>query len=212
MKTHGKFVLFNFSEFTSWLESLKVKREIRLIQNHHTFQPDYKAFAKLPDHFHWLFSMESFQMLNGFSEIAQQLTTFPDGMIGVGRSFDTIPAGIKGANQFGVCMEHLGNFDVGGDVMTEKQKELIVQLNAVLCRKFGLVPGSDTIIYHHWYDIVTGKRVPANAGNSGNVKTCPGTNFFGGNGVGDCEREFIPLVKAVMLTSAHPNVVIPAAQ
>ena len=194
MRQKGKFLLFDFQEFASWLNDLEVNRQIRLIQNHHTWQPDYAAFWKLPDHFHWMESMENFQMVNGFAEIAQQLTTFPDGRIATGRLFDAIPAGIKGANQYGVCLEHLGNFDA--HAMTPAHSEVIVKLNAELCRKFSLEINTDTIVYHHWWDIVTGQRT----NGSGTVKTCPGTNFFGGNSVQDCEANFIPLVQRALLT------------
>jgi hypothetical protein len=206
MHQKGKFLLFDFSEFAAWLDDLEVNRTVRLIQNHHTWQPDYAAFQKLPDHFHWMESMENYQKQNGFAEIAQQLTTFPDGKIAVGRSFDTIPAGIKGANQYGVCIEHLGNFDAGADAMTPAQIDVIVMLNAALCRKFSLEIDTNGIVYHHWWDIVTGLRW-ATAGEasqrtngSGTVKSCPGTNFFGGNSLQACESNFIPLIKSAMLT------------
>jgi len=195
MTQKGKFLLFDFPEFSTWLNDLHVNREILLIQNHHTWQPDYTAFQKLPDHFHWMESMENFQKLNGFAEIAQQLTTFPDGMIAVGRSFDTIPAGIKGANRYGVCIEHLGNFDIGADAMTPEHSDVIVKVNGELCRKFSLEIDTNTIVYHHWWDIVQGQRT----NGAGTVKSCPGTNFFGGNSLEACEANFIPLVESAVL-------------
>ena len=199
MNQKGKFMLFDFQKFAGWLNELEVNREIRLIQNHHTWQPDYAAFQKLPDHFHWMTSMENFQKLNGFAGIAQQLTTFPDGKIAVGRSFDRIPAGVKGANQYGVCIEHLGNFDIGADLMTTVHRRVIVELNAALCRKFSLELNIDSIVYHHWWDIVTGQRT----NGSGTVKSCPGTNFFGGNTPEACELTFIPLIKSALLTPQY---------
>ncbi len=194
MKTKGKFIILSLIEFETWLHGLEVHRTIKLIQNHHTFQPDYAAWRKLPDYFHWLQSMEDFQKGNGFSEIAQQFTSFPDGSIGVGRAMDTIPAGIKGANSFGVCIEHMGNFDIGGDQIAPEHATTIVKMNALLCKKFALVPSIDSIQYHHWWDIITGQRT----NGTGTVKTCPGTNFFGGNTVESCEKNFIPLVKNLL--------------
>lgn len=188
--TKGKFILFDLPAFQTWLTDLKVTRRIGLIQQHHTWQPDYTAWQKLPDHFHWLESMEQFQMLNGFSQIAQNLTSFPDGTIAVGRPFDIIPAGIKGCNQYGICIEHLGNFDLGNDVMTDPHKETIIKMNTALLLKFGLVPSTDTIQFHHWWDIITGQRT----NGTGTVKSCPGTNFFGGNKVEDAQLHFIPLL------------------
>ena len=197
MKQKGKFSLFDFSEFCQWFEGLQVKRAINIIQNHHTWLPDYVAFRLLPDHFHWLESMENFQVTqNGFAQIAQNFTTFPDGTIAVCRPLDVIPAGIKGANQYGVCIEHLGNFDTGKDTMTEDHKNTIVKLNALLCKKFSVHINTTDIVYHHWYDIITGKRTDG----TGTVKTCPGTNFFGGNSVQNCNDNFLPLVTKALQT------------
>jgi hypothetical protein len=192
MKQQGKFLLFDVSEFDSWLKGLQLKRKITLIQNHHTWLPNYATFDKIGDHFKMLASMEKSHLERGFSEIAQNLTTFPDGTIAVCRSFETIPAGIKGANQFGICMEHVGNFDAGGDTMRAAHRTSIIKVNTLLCKKFGLTPSTDTVVYHHWYDLTTGKRVPD---GSPNTKTCPGTNFFGGNTTASCKTNFIPLLK-----------------
>jgi hypothetical protein len=74
--------------------------------------------------------------------------------------------------------------------MSDEHKTVIPKINALLCKKFNLQPNSDTIVYHHWYDLDTGER---NNGE-GKTKSCPGTNFFGGNKVADAEANFIPLV------------------
>jgi uncharacterized protein YgiM (DUF1202 family) len=110
---------------------------------------------------------------------------------------NTIPAGIKGANQTGICIEHVGNFNIDGDVMTEEHKETIIGINALLCNKFGLKPSTDSILYHHWYDLNTAQRT----NGTGSTKTCPGTNFFGGNKVEDCQKNFIPLVENAVATT-----------
>lgn len=195
MKTKGKFTVLSLIEFEQWLNGLEVHRQIKLIQNHHTFLPDYNSWRKLPDYFHWLQSMEDFQVNNnGFAQIAQNFTSFPDGSIAICRPVDIIPAGIKGANQFGICIEHFGNFDKGGDQMAPEHASAIVKMNALLCHKFNLAPSTDTIVYHHWYDLITGQRT----NGSGTVKTCPGTNFFEGNTVEDCSNNFIPKVKNLL--------------
>lgn len=74
--------------------------------------------------------------------------------------------------------------------MTDEHKETIVFLNAILCKRFHLPPNDQTILYHHWFDLNTGKRTDG----SGSTKTCPGTNFFGGNTVEAANQHFIPLV------------------
>ncbi len=197
MKQKGKFLLMTIAEFETWLDGLETERHIGLVQNHHTWIPDYKTFARKPDnHFGLLEAMEQAHHDRGFSQIAQNLTTFPDGMVAVCRPFDVVPAGIKGANTNGICIENIGNFDKDHDVMTRQQADTIVKVNALLCRKFDLIPSTDTVVYHHWYDLTTGKRVAE--GPHTNTKTCPGTDFFGGNTIQACEANFIPRVMDAM--------------
>ncbi len=191
MKIQGKFMLFTLEEFAKFLADTTFKRKVNVIQNHHTYIPGYKQF-KGSNHFAIVEGMENYHKTNnGWSEIAQNITTFPDGTIMICRGLEKIPAGIKGANQYGICIEHIGNFDKGGDQMTEEHKRTIVGLNALLCKEFNLTPNKDTVVYHYWYDLNTGARL--NGG--GATKSCPGTNFFGGNKVEDAEKSFIPLIK-----------------
>jgi hypothetical protein len=190
-------------EFETWLLNRSFNRVIRVIQNHHTFIPNYGHFKK-NGYEKLLKGMEASHLERGFAEIAQNITTFPDGTIAICRSIEKIPAGIKGANANGICIEHVGNFDQGGDEMTPEHKDTIVRLNALLCRKFNLPVNTSSIIYHHWYDLNTGKRTDG----SGSTKTCPGTNFFGGNTVAACEANFIPLINAASQATALPGTVV----
>lgn len=200
MRKQGKFLLFDtVAEYAASLDTTIVTRRVVLVQNHHTFIPNYSHFRG-NNHFALLQGMENAHLERGFAEIAQNLTTFPDGTVAVCRSMDKIPAGIKGANTGGICMEHTGNFDVGGDTMSAEQRETIVQLNAALCRKFALSPNTNTIVYHHWYDLNTGERT----NGTGTTKTCPGTAFFGGNTVADAAAHFVPLVAAVLGVDPPP--------
>jgi hypothetical protein len=185
----GKFTLFDLNDFAAFLKTLTVHRTINLIQDHHTFIPSYKDFNG-NNHFERLRAMEEAHLQRGFSEIAQNLTIFPDGTVAVCRAFDTAPAGIKGANIHGLCLENLGDFDVGKDTMTAAQQDAILQVNALLCQKFNLMPSTESIVYHHWFDLDTGQRT----NGRGNTKTCPGTGFFGGNTVSSAQANFIPLI------------------
>jgi len=190
MKKNGTFLLMDSIEFSGWLTDFKANRVIKIIQNHHTYQPDHKGFNG-KNHFTLLQGMENYHVKNcGYAAIAQNLTTFPDGMIAVCRNLNMIPAGIKGANQTGICIEHLGNFDSGKDIMTPEHHETILMLNALLCRKFNLIPDKNSVVYHHWYDLKTGKRT----NGSGITKSCPGTAFFGGNTTESAELNFYPLI------------------
>ena len=187
----GKFILFDLPEFSDWLNETDVNRVINLVQNHHTWSPSYQHFDG-NNHFKLLNGMEYAHLERGFSEIGQNLTTFPDGTVAVCRSLDKIPAGIKGANTSAICIENVGNFDHGGDTMFDAHREGITRLNACLCKRFNLPPDVDTIIYHHWYDLITGERT----NGIGTTKSCPGTSFFNGNSVADAETHFIPLIQA----------------
>lgn len=203
MQKKGKFLLFNIDEFEQWLLENRFNRLIKLIQNHHAFIPGYEHF-KGNNHFSLLEGMERTHIERGFAEIAQNLTTFPDGAVAVCRPIDKIPAGIKGANQTGICIEHLGNFDIGGDKMSDTHRENIVKINALLCMEFNLTPDSDSIIYHHWYDLNSGQRT----NGIGNTKSCPGTFFFGGNSVEAATTNFIPLIDKALssFVSQKPSI------
>lgn len=72
---------------------------------------------------------------NGWSDIGQHFTIFPDGLILTGRNPENTPACIYGQNANSICIENLGNFDHGADVMTTVQKEAIISVTAILCMK-----------------------------------------------------------------------------
>lgn len=183
------FMVIPIAQFESWLISQKVSRLIKLIQIHHTWKPNYSSFQH-SDHKSLLKSMEKSHLERGFTAIAQHFTIFPDGQIGTGRPLNQVPAGIKGANQNGICIEIIGNFDHGGDILNDIQSESIIKVTTLLCKKFNLVPSDSTIVYHHWYDLNSGVRT----NGEGTTKTCPGTNFFGGNTVADFNEHFLPVI------------------
>lgn len=190
-QTQNQFILMNTTAFAEWLENQKISRKIKRIQNHHTWKPDYADFNG-NNHFRLLEGMKRSHLKRGFSDIAQNITTFPDGTLAICRPLTKNPAGIKGANTGGICIEHVGNFDGEGDTMSKAHKNTIIDLNALLCIKFNLNPDTGSIVYHHWWDLNTGKRTDG----GGATKSCPGTGFFGGNKVEDAQKHFIPLIKA----------------
>lgn len=191
MKALGKFILLDLEEFEGWLYMQNIVRKIRLIQHHHTYIPAYKHF-KNGNHFELCKSMENDHLERGFAEIAQNFTTFPDGKIMVCRNINTIPAGIKGANTFGICIENVGNFDKGQDIMTPVHRSTIITLTKDLLAKFNLIANDQSVVYHHWYDTTLGKRISSEG--TGTTKSCPGTDFFGGNTTGSFNSIFLPLL------------------
>ena len=199
MTMQGQHILMTREEFRDWLFHAQIKRKVTLIQQHHTWQPSYKQFNG-SNHFQMLMGMENFHKRTmGWSNIAQNITTFPDGKIAVSRPFNIAPEGTIGprANATGIAIENVGNFDKGHDVMTEAQKETIVYISAALSIKFGLTPSIDSITYHHWWNLRTKERV-LDRGPNYNVKTCPGTGFFGGNSTASAIHNFYPLVSRKM--------------
>jgi hypothetical protein len=194
------FTKMDISEFETWISNLRVARTILHIQEHHTWSPSYINF-KGNNHFDLQQGMKSYHVShNGWMDIGQHFTTFPDGTILTGRSLESTPACILGFNTNAICIENLGDFDIGKDAMTVEHKNTIVRITAALCKKFGIAVNSDKVVYHHWFNLTTGVR---NNG-TGNNKSCPGTNFFGGNKVENCNQNFLPLVTAA-LNGAAPQ-------
>lgn len=182
------------AEFESWIASQRVTRSIRLVQLHHTWSPAYAQFNS-SNHFTLQSNMKSYHLSIGYADIAQNLTIFPDGQVMTGRSLNTAPAGCVGANTNGICIENVGNFDVGGDTMTDAHKDAIVRVTAALLKKFGLSPESG-VTYHAWWTEGGTSLGTYIAGKS--CKTCPGTAFFGGNTRASYDKCLKPLLLAAM--------------
>ncbi len=197
METQNGFTKLTPAEFERWMEDQRVARTILTLQQHHTWNPDYSSF-KGGNHFEMQQAMKDYHVgHNGWLDIGQHFSIFPDGMILTGRSLEKSPACIFGNNSNSVCIENIGNFDLNKDVMNDLQKDSIVKTSAAICKKFSIPVNTDKIVYHHWFNLSTGDR---NNGTKNN-KSCPGTNFFGGNKVEDCKKHFLPLVSHVLDSS-----------
>lgn len=221
----ARFVLYNAEEFHAYIDRTTFSRRIRFIQNHHTWKPNYTNFNDRPDHEYLLEGMRSYHMNKlTWKDIGQNITTFPDGVIALCRPINRQPAGIWGANRDAICIEHLGDFDKGRDQMRQEQKDAIVAVNAILCKKFSLQPQPAQVVYHHWYD-TSGKRFSDDAINKGVVaaqkaqKSCPGSGFFldpadtiGGNTIEAARLRFYPLVQQYMSTLSAIPAMAPAEQ
>lgn len=132
------FTRMSPSEFAPWLASQSFARVITRVQLHHTYSPSYVNF-KDENHFTLQNNMKYYHVnTNGWDDIAQHFTIFPDGKIVTGRPLKTTPIGITGANSGGICIECLGNFDKGGNTMREDQKNAIVLVVGESIKRFGL--------------------------------------------------------------------------
>jgi SH3-like domain-containing protein len=194
MESRHGFTKMTLAEFGTWLAQQRVGRTILHIQQHHTWNPSYAHFDGR-NHFERQQAMRNHHVgANGWADIGQHFTTFPDGTIMTGRPLERAPACIYGQNANAICLEHFGNFDRGGDNMTPQHRETIIKMTALLCRRFNLPVNVYSIVYHHWFDLSSGVR--NNGGR--NTKSCPGTNFFGGNSVYDATQHFLPLVQQAL--------------
>ena len=192
METKHGFIKMSLAEFENWIVQVRVGRTVLKIQQHHTYIPSYIHFNGT-NHFERQLAMKNYHVnQNGWQDIGQHFTIFPDGVVVTGRSLEKSPACILNQNANAICIENFGNFDLGGDVMTSLQQNSIVAVTAALCKRFNIMPNSNCIVYHHWFRLDNGNR---NDGG-GNNKSCPGTNFFGGNKVADFNANFLPLVEA----------------
>lgn len=195
METKNGFTLMTLDEFETWIAAKQVTRTIFTLQEHHTFAPSYANFTGA-NHFSLLVGMRNYHVNNnGWSDIGQHFTTFPDGKIATGRSLEWSPACIKGRNENAICIENIGNFDDERDEMTAAHRETIVRASAAIARRFAIPVDVTKIVYHHWFDLNTGARTD---GLSGVVKSCPGSNFFGGNKVKNAKENFLPWVLQAM--------------
>lgn len=184
--------VINVEDFKDYIASLKVTRSINKVQLHHTYSPSYAQF-KGDNHIALQKAMKNFHVKsNGWSDIGQHFTIFPDGKIVNGRSINSSPAGIKGANTGAICIECLGNFDAGADEMTAVQKSAIASVVKVLLDRFGIDAKTD-VIYHAWWTSGGASLGTYVAGKS--AKTCPGTAFFGGNTKEAFEKNLLPLLQ-----------------
>ncbi len=192
MITKFGFTLMTPTEFKTWIKQQNVARTVLFVQQHHTFLPSYQQFRG-DNHFSIQSGMKNHHVHNnGWSDIGQQFSIFPDGMIATGRSLERSPACIRGNNANAICIENVGDFDAGKDQMTAQQRDSILTVTAALCKRFGIPVNTDRIVYHHWFDLNTGNRT----NGTGSTKSCPGTNFFGGNTVATCQTNFLPAVQA----------------
>ncbi|TNE57223.1 MAG: amidase [Bacteroidetes bacterium] len=186
------FTQLSPDEFEGWIKKQNVARTVLYVQQHHTWSPNYLHF-KGENHFDMQRGMQNFHKnVNGWMDIGQHFSIFPDGQIVTGRNLEHSPACIFGFNANSICIENIGNFDADGHEMNKAQRDAIIAVTAALCKRFNIPVSSKRIVYHHWFDLRTGARTDG----SGTTKSCPGTtHFFGGNKVADAEKHFLPLVE-----------------
>ena len=187
------------AEFKTWIHN-QGNYKYTGLQVHHTWLPDYSCFYKAngkhEDELTRQYNTQQYhKKTNGWGDIAQHFTIFPNGAIVTGRKLsNTTAIGIKGWNSNKICIEIYGNFDKGKDVMTKEQKEAVITVYGELCKKFKITPSISTIRCHAWF--TSGGTYLGDYNKSKSAKTCPGTNFMGfGNSKEAIRDNFIPLIQ-----------------
>jgi hypothetical protein len=101
----------------------------RELHVHHTWLPNHANFNGKNYQAIQNGMREHHIKVRGFSDIAQHVTLFPDGMFLTGRDFGKNPASISGHNHgLPFCVEMLGDFDKGRDKFEGAQKAAILKL------------------------------------------------------------------------------------
>lgn len=187
------------AEFKTWIHK-QGNYKYTGLQIHHTWLPDYSCFYKAngkhEDELTRQYNTQQYhKKTNGWGDIAQHFTIFPNGAIVTGRKLsNTTAIGIKGWNSNKICIEIYGNFDKGKDVMTKEQKDAVITVYGELCKKFKITPSISTIRCHAWF--TSGGTYLGDYNKSKSAKTCPGTNFMGfGNSKAAIRDNFIPLIQ-----------------
>lgn len=187
------------AEFKTWIHK-QGNYKYTGLQVHHTWMPDYSCFYKAngkhEDELTRQYNTQQYhKKTNGWGDIAQHFTIFPNGAIVTGRKLsNTTAIGIKGWNSNKICIEIYGNFDKGKDVMTKEQKDSVITVYGELCKKFKITPSISTIRCHAWF--TSGGTYLGDYNKSKSAKTCPGTNFMGfGNSKAAIRDNFIPLIQ-----------------
>ena len=131
------------------IETLKKELDrykFKQLHIHHTWKPTHRNF-KGNNHTAMQQSMYNYHVnTNKWSNIAQHLTLFPDGIWLTGRPFGVSPASISGWNSGALCVEMIGNFDkpgsqpynsLGYDELEGEQKRQILLLMKYFIDKYG---------------------------------------------------------------------------
>ena len=211
MKKESGFILFdNINEFEKYLNNEKVTRKISRLQVHHMSLPNYHTWDTTDKRIYKNNrELGRTKALDDFGKnkwrykdcnnhyIAQHFNIFPNGKITTGRSLNSKPIGITGWNENAICVEIYGDFDKNKDIMTAAQKQSVIALYALLCKKFNIKPSTDTIRAHCWFTssgVYLGDYYASKS-----AKSCPGTNFMNfGNSRSAFVNNFYPLIEAYL--------------
>ena len=154
------FKRLTLAQFADLLNRYAFTRKINAVHMHHTWRPNHGQFRGHDSIVGmWTYHTQT----NKWSDIAQHITIDPQGFIWLGRNWNAAPASASGQNgdrHAGPFMfEMIGDFDKGCDPFGGEQRETVVNVIALVQRRFGLAPGS--LMFH----------------NMMSSKSCPGSSI-----------------------------------
>jgi hypothetical protein len=158
-------ILFDDADsFLEWLSSLGMFR-INACHMHHTYKPNHITWKQNPNHKRVQDGMKNYHVNNnGWDDIGQHITIFPDGKIMTGRDPSDMPVSAKGYNGSAwghpFMFEMIGNFDNGHDKLQGQQLESAVKI----CRYWDK-KGIETVFHREC--LINGRQ----------PKSCPGTGI-----------------------------------
>lgn len=160
----SNFKKLSFEQLTKELDKHKYKQ----LHIHHTWKPAHSNFNGNNYNSMQQGMYNYHTKTRGWSDIAQHLSLFPDGVWLTGRPFNVMPVSIKYWNKGALAVEMIGNFDIKGngsyneygyDKLEGRQKQEILKLISYFIDKYG----PQSIKFHREGPGVT--------------KTCPGTSL-----------------------------------
>lgn len=164
MKWEYGLLFDNVETFLTWFQTLGVFR-INSFHFHHTYLPNHTTWRQSPNHRKVQDGMKNYHVqTNGWDDIAQHVTLFPDGKIMTGRDPGQAPVSAKGYNgnwhSHPFMAECIGNFDEGHDKLGGAQL-----VSAVAIARYWHRKGMQVIFHREC--LIDGKQ----------PKSCPGTGI-----------------------------------
>ena len=102
--------------------------DYKMFQVHHTWKPEHSDFNG-NNHMSLQKGMRNYHVNNnGWADIGQHITVFPDGIVVTGRDFNKDAVGISGHNKGAFMIEMIGNFDIGNDKLEGEQLKTVMLL------------------------------------------------------------------------------------
>lgn len=188
-KNNPGYQVFSIEEFKDFLIQERISRCVSNIIIEHTKKVSLKDFdEKKP--INSLFELDLYHRYFGYNSVCNHVVVLPNGNVGVCRPFNDIPGGLPKNLSEDISVAVLGDFDE--EDVPSIQQQALLEVVAMLCRKFNFPPDSKHVNFAHWYDISTGEL---NYHDENVVRvTSPGTRFFGGNSYASAQKEFFILL------------------